>query len=61
MLCNISPSLTIPSWLILHAFPFSGQVPDYAGFEGAPSALMDRVNAFLAAERYRLREDMNDR
>jgi hypothetical protein len=38
----------------------AGQPPEYAGFEGAPLSLMDRISTFLTAERFRLREDSLD-
>ena len=41
--------------------PPPGQSPDFAGFEGAPETLMDRVAAFLVSERHRLRGDISDR
>ncbi|KAL6763959.1 hypothetical protein V8C86DRAFT_3022592 [Haematococcus lacustris] len=53
--------LTAP-WRVLGPGPgLVGQAPETAGYEAAPPTLMERVTAFLQAERYRLRDEMGAR
>lgn len=39
----------------------AGQGPEFEGFEGAAPHLVDRVQAFLVSERFRIREEQEDR
>ncbi|GAX81015.1 hypothetical protein CEUSTIGMA_g8450.t1 [Chlamydomonas eustigma] len=52
--------LTHPHRVYTTLTNLAGQPPEYAGFEGAPHTLMDRISAFLTGERLRLREDSSD-
>ncbi|GAX85166.1 hypothetical protein CEUSTIGMA_g12584.t1 [Chlamydomonas eustigma] len=52
--------LTHPHRVYTTLTNLAGQPPEYAGFEGAPHTLMDRISAFLTGERFRLQEDSSD-